>query len=192
MLTTEIRPIDHFKELVATAIRHQKVRTNEMAEFYLSSLLADYVFSEKISSEPLAITYFKALSSGREAQARLMRQLGDISLFTSGFFSDSLKRKVVDIDYYISMGVTSYSYVASLHKEHGTESPMTSLFSELAGKFNAFVDVLTEVSEKSRLTSSKDILRVYERWLRTKSRQAERILRELGIEPYRVDTRTLQ
>ncbi|MBI4948974.1 MAG: hypothetical protein HY955_02380 [Deltaproteobacteria bacterium] len=90
------------------------------------------------------------------------------------------------------MGVTSYSYVATLHKEHGSEIPMTSLFSELAGKFNVFVDVLTEVSEKSRLTSSKDILRVYERWLRTKSRQAERILRELGIEPYRVDTRTLQ
>ncbi|MBI5643732.1 MAG: hypothetical protein HY954_09700 [Deltaproteobacteria bacterium] len=191
-MLTEVKPIEHFKDLVSSAIKHQKIQTNEMAEFYLSSLLANFIFTEKLSSEPLAITYIKALGSGKEVQIRHMKQLGDLSLFTSGFFSDSLKRKIVDIDYYMSMGISSYSYVASIHKEGRSASPLSALFSELAEKFGLFVDVLTEVSEKSRLTSSKDILRVYERWLRTKSAQAERMLRELGIEPHNVSTSTLQ
>ncbi|MDO8426009.1 MAG: hypothetical protein Q7T24_00670 [Deltaproteobacteria bacterium] len=189
-MLTDIKPIEHFKDLVGTAIKRQKVNTNELAEFYLSSLLANFILSERLSPEPLAITYIKALGAGRAAQLRQMRQLGDLSLFTSGFFSDSLKRKTVDLDYYMAMGASSYSYVAAIHKEDNTA--LASLFLELASKFSAFVDVLTEVSERSRLTSSKDILRVYERWLRTKSKHAERLLRDLGIEPYKVSTKTLQ
>lgn len=191
-MLTEIRPIEHFKELVNTAIKHQKVQTNELAEFYLSSLLTDFVFAaEKLPSEPLAITYLKALGESREVQARQLKQLGDVSLFTSGFFSDSLKRKIVDVDYYMAMGSASYGYLARLHREDSS-GQIPSLFNELSAKFSAFVDVLVEVSERSRLTSSKDILRIYERWLRTKSSQAERLLRSMGIEPMKVSTRPIQ
>lgn len=191
-MLTEIKPIEHFKDLVTDAIKRQRVETNEMAEFYLSSLLASHIFSERLSGEPLAIQYLKALGSGRALKAHLLKELGDISLFTSGFFSDSLKRRVVDIDYYIDMGVNSYRGVAYLHGEDLNNRNITQLFSELAVKFRSFVDVLTEVSERCRLTSSKDVLRVYERWLRTKSRHAERLLRDLGIEPLEVSTRPIQ
>lgn len=190
-MLTEMKPIDHFKGLVREAIKHQKVQTNELAEFYLSSLLAEFVTSDKLTSEPLAITYLKALGVGRELQARMMKQLGDFSLFTSGFLSDSLKRKVVDIDYYMAMGTTSYNYLAHIHKEDRSLKGVAALFSELAAKFGTFMDVLTEVSERSRLTTSSDVLRVYERWLRTKSRQAERMLREMGIEPHKVTTKAI-
>ncbi len=189
-MLTDMKPIEHFKDLVGTAIKRQKVATNELAEFYLSSLLVNFILSDRLNPEPLAITYIKAMGAGRQLQLQQMRQLGDLSLFTSGFFSDSLKRKVVDLDYYMAMGVSSYSYVATIHREDN--AALAALFSELASKFNAFVDVLTEVSEKSRLTSSRDILRIYERWLRTKSKHAERMLRDLGIEPFHVSTKTLQ
>lgn len=190
-MLTKIRPIEHFKELVNTAIRRQRVKTNALAEFYLSSLLNDFVFSAgKLPDEPLAITYLKALGSSKEVQARLLKQLGDVSLFTSGFFSDSLKRKIVDVDYYMAMGSASYGYLAHLHREDAS-GQIPLLFNELSRKFPSFVDVLIEVSETSRLTSSKDVLRIYERWLRTKSRQAERLLRDMGIEPMQVTTRPI-
>ncbi|MBI5810676.1 MAG: hypothetical protein HZB21_05770, partial [Deltaproteobacteria bacterium] len=118
--------------------------------------------------------------------------LGDISLFTSGFFSDSLKRKIVDMDYYISMGASAYASLAAMHKDERGAALMAGLFAELSDKFKVFVDVLAEVSEITSLTSSKDVLRVYERWLRTKSKRAERTLRALGIEPLEVSTKTLQ
>ena len=188
-MLTELKPIEHFKELVATAIRAQKVKTNELAEHYLCTLLTSFVTSENLASEPLAVTYIRALNAEKTIQLRLMKQLGDIALFTSGFFSDSLSRKIVDIDYYILMGTASYGWLALMHGEGKSPDSVNALFSELSGKFTAFVDVLTEVSDKSRLTSSKDILRVYERWLRTKSKQAEKLLRGLGIDPLVVSTK---
>lgn len=190
-MLTSMRPIEHFKEMVAEAIEHQKIKTNESAEFYLSTLLSDFLQRERLSDEPLAVTYIRALGAARDMQIHLLKQLGDVSLFTSGFFSDSLKRKIVDVDYYISMGEASYGYLASIHKERSGRKDVSVLYSELAAKFKLFVDVLAEVSERSRLTSSRDILRVYERWLRTKSRQAEKILRDLGIEPVAVSTNPL-
>lgn len=190
-MVTGINTIEHFKEMVTLAIKRQKVRTNETAEFYLSSLLASFVTSERLLDEPLATAYLKAMGAAREVQFQQMRQLGDVSLFISGFFSDSLKRKIVDIDYYMAMGSASYGFVASMHKSD-RNGHVSGLFDELARKFAAFVDVLTEVSERSRLTSSVDILRIYERWLRTRSRLAEKVLREMGIEPQDASTRSLQ
>lgn len=183
-MVTGVKPIEHFKELVSEALQHQKVITNELAEYYLSSLLASFTTSDKTIDEPLAVAYLKAMGSSRDVQLRQMRDIGDISLFTSGFFSDSLSRKIVDIDYYMSMGSSCYGYVASIDRNEGVRE----LFGELAAKFAAFVDVLNEVSERSALTSSKDVLRVYERWLRTKSAFAEKKLRSMGIEP--LDTGT--
>jgi hypothetical protein len=43
--------------------------------------------------------------------------------------------------------------------------------------------VLNEVSERSHLSSDKDVLRLYEIWMRTGSKRRESQLRKLGIEP---------
>jgi hypothetical protein len=57
------------------------------------------------------------------------------------------------------------------------------VFDELAGKFPACVDVLGEVSERSALTSNSDMLRLHEKWLRTRSRRTGDLLAERGIVP---------
>lgn len=185
-MLTETRPIEHFREMVSNAIARQRVRASEEAEFYLSNLLTEFVDSEAFNAatdEPLATALLKSLEAGLYEQAVILRKLGDSSLFVSGFFSDSLVRKLVDIDYYIGVGSMAYGRLAENSKER--TSP---LFGELSDKFVKLVDVLAEVSERSRLTSAKDILRLYERWLRTGSLRTVRLLRELGIEPVAVTT----
>ena len=191
-MLTRITPIEHFKGLVTEAIRNQHVATDHTTEFYLSRLLTDFVDSSKLTTEPLAITYVKALEADYESAAQLLKELGDISLFTSGFFSDSLTRKVMDVDYYIAMGALSYDRLASIHNGTEVERPLGTLFSELALKFKLFVEVLSEVSERCQLTSNTDILRIYERWLKTKSSRTKGLLRELGIEPQDISTDLLQ
>ena len=47
----------------------------------------------------------------------------------------------------------------------------------------AFVDVLGEVSERTSLSSNSDVLRLYERWLRTRSRRSGDLLAARGIVP---------
>ncbi len=183
----EIRPIEHFKEMVSKAIARQGVRASREAEFYLSNLLSEFVDCEKLSNsieEPMALTFLKSLEGGGFfEQAVILRRLGDSSLFVSGFFPDSFTRKLIDIDYYIGVGSTAYRRLAE-----NSEENTSPIFGELSYKFVKLVDVLAEVSERSRLTSSKDILRLYERWLRTGSPHTTELLRELGIEPVSVTT----
>jgi hypothetical protein len=57
------------------------------------------------------------------------------------------------------------------------------VFAELAAKFQRLVDALNDVSEMSWQNSDRDVLRLYETWLRTGSPRAHALLRELGVDP---------
>ena len=67
------------------------------------------------------------------------------------------------------------------------------LFHELATKFVIYVDLLGEISENCRLATDIGVLRLYEKWLRTKSSRNAKQLADHGIIPDpSLDTRFLQ
>jgi len=174
--------VEFFKELVDGALAHQRLAANELTAFYVVRLLANFV--ERPSSgdgdhtEPLAVRLAQALEAGGARQRASLKNIGDVSLFVSGFFSDSLNRKVVDLDYYVGIG--GYAYTALSRIEGDTFSPV---FAELAAKFVGFVDVLAEVSERTSCASNADLLRLYEKWLRTGSKRSGQLLVERGVVP---------
>jgi hypothetical protein len=96
----------------------------------------------------------------------------------SGFFSDSFRRRLVDVDYYVSMG--EYAYGSLGRRE---EDAFSEVFTELARKFVGFTDVLADISERTALGSHTDVLRLYEKWLRTGSERDGQRLIERGILP---------
>ncbi len=96
----------------------------------------------------------------------------------SGFFPDSFHRKAVDVDYYVSMGEYAYGSLSRRDTDAFGE-----VFSELARKFVAYMDVLSDVSEHSGIRSSMDVLRLYEKWLRTGSARDGQRLIDRGIVP---------
>ena len=174
----------YFKDMLEEAFRNQKVKTDTIVEFYLVNLLAEFITTEKIkrfSEEPIVMIMDRAFNSGFYEQRVLLKEIGDVTLYVSGFFSDSFKRKLVDVDYYSEMGSHAYQCLANLTRD--TRTILYDLYSELASKFKAFVDILVEVSERCLLTSHKDILRIYERWLRMRTKRNEELLRKLGIDP---------
>ena len=171
--------VAYFKELVDGAIAHQRIEAGELTAFYVVHLLAGFLQRPADEDDaPLAFRLARALEAGGTRQRASLRQIGDLSLFISGFFSDSLRRKLVDVDYYASIGGTAY--MALSRHEADTLSPV---FAELARKFVGFVDVLSEVSERTCCTSDADLLRLYERWLRTGSSRSGRLLLERGVVP---------
>jgi len=174
-------PAEYFKELVETAMNHQHVAVHDLTAFYLVNLLTGFVHFDRspaASDEPLGCRFVRALQAGGSRQRDGLREVGDLSLFISGFYSDSLNRSVVDIDYYMQLGERAYATLARQHNP-----ALGDVFDELAGKFSACVDVLGEVSERSALTSNTDVLRLYEKWLRTGSRRSGDLLVERGIVP---------
>ena len=176
-------PMEYFKALVEGALQHQRVASSQDATFYIVNLLAGFVSShqgdqEPLTHEPLALRLAKAMQTGGAQQREGLRRVGDVSLFISGFFADSLNRRLVDIDYYIALG--GYAY-GSLGRRD--EDVCADIFAELAEKFVSYVDVLAEVSERSSINSNAELLRLYEKWLRTGSRRNGELLVERGIVP---------
>jgi hypothetical protein len=175
-------PTEYFRELVESAMQNQRVSENELTSFYVVNLLAAFVHLDRSPAagedEPLGVRLARAMQTAGIEQRDGLRKVGDLSLFISGFFSDSLNRTLVDVDYYIQLGEYAYGSLA----RHGDEA-LGEVFDELAGKFAVFVDILGEVSERTALTSNADVLRLYEKWLRTKSRRSGDLLAARGIVP---------
>lgn len=172
--------VAYFKELVDGAIAHQRIEAGELTAFYVVHLLAGFLRRPADDDDtPIAVRLAQALEAGGVRQRVSLRQIGDHSLFISGFFSDSLRRRLVDVDYYVSIG--GMAYTALSRHEADAFSPV---FAELATKFVGFVDVLSEVSERTGCAASNaDLLGLYEKWLGTGSARNGQRLLERGVFP---------
>jgi hypothetical protein len=170
---------EYFKELVEGALAHQRIAAGELTSFYVVNLLTGFLQRPAEEDQtPLALRLAEALDAAGVRQRTSLKQIGDFSLFISGFFADSLNRKLVDVDYYAKIGGTAYTALSRY--ETDTFSPV---FAELAENFVRFADVLSEVSERASCGSNADLLRLYERWLKTGSRRSGQLLAERGVVP---------
>ena len=188
-LTLIARPEAYFHELVTTALGNQRVQTQPETEFYLVNLLNQFMSADNLYSRdseghlkeaPVALMVKEAIDEpSPESQRLLFRHVGDVCLYVAGFFHESISRKLVDLDYYINMGGTAYMRVA----ERADPPSFRDVYAELSKKFGTFVSVLGEVSEKTTPRTEKDLLRMYERWVATKSDRLAKTLQSEGILP---------
>lgn len=133
----------------------------------------------------LAEMHLGAASAPRHEALRLYRHLGDHALTVAGYFSESLRSKAVGVRYYTEMGEAAYFAVADLgptgHLAAGHADPWQATFLELAHRFRECLALLSEIAERDQAEGTHDIVRIYERWLETRSVYAARRLAELGV-----------
>jgi Mor family transcriptional regulator len=178
---------DFFSEIVSDAFERRRLKTFPQVKGYLVGLLEFYVpasnlFDECDSSgrrvqETLAETLLKAQSSEPMVRIELLKKLGDRSLYISGFFGDSLQRKLVDIDYYADMGGMAYGSLA----ETVREDTLSKVYREFSFRFLEFAEVLTYISSRAKLHNEENIMRLYETYARTGSDLAREKLIEKGL-----------
>jgi hypothetical protein len=170
---------EYFKELVEGALARQRIPAGELTSFYVVNLLTGFLQRPADEDDaPLAFRLAEALDAAGTRQRTSLKQIGDLSLFMSGFFADSFQRRVVDVDYYVSIGGTAYTVLSRVETD-----TFSSVFAELADNFVGFVDVLSEVSERASCSSNADLLRLYGRWLKTGSPRCGQLLIERGVVP---------
>ena len=183
---------EFFRDSVHDALVRQQVGVDDHTEHYVVNLLTMFARSEALFEptpdgprlKPLALMLAEAASApSSEQRRRTLQRLGDVSLFVAGFLSHGFARKLVDVDYHIAMGGRAYGTLA----EHGGAGArgraLAGVFAEMAAKFQRLVDALNEVSEMSWRNTDRDVLRLYEVWLKTGSPRAHALLRELGVSP---------
>ena len=123
-----LTPEQHFSEAVREACKNRQIRAVPVVEVYLVQLLRHYLDSRNFHHslqddrqekphETFAEMYLQALNSEGSRRHELMRSVADRSLYLTGFFGDSLHRKIVDIDYYSSIGSAAYSNLHAWTKE---------------------------------------------------------------------------
>ncbi|NNE38486.1 MAG: hypothetical protein HKN08_09290 [Gammaproteobacteria bacterium] len=190
-LITDIDAREFFHGALEDALQNQAIAVSGETVVYLGNLLttfikSDYLFEhteDGMMLKPLAMHYQDAVEAKTLKQRFiLLRRLGDVSLFISGMYSQSLNRGLVDIDYYIAMGGNAYSYLSETGKTNITDGLKVAFF-ELASRFTDMINVLSEVSEASNLSSNFDVLRMYELWQKTGSSRIADKLKQTGIQP---------
>jgi hypothetical protein len=180
---------EFFKLLLEEVIQRQRVSLAEVTEFYVVNLLSEFAAAEKLftqefdgrkETEPLALLYTRALQQDRDQRIRTLRQLGDQSLYTAGFFQQSLADRVVGPDYYMQMGRKAYAAIVDL----APSSSFSHVYMELDQKFTTLVEVLKEIAARGQVASGpQGQMQVFERWAKTGDQHLESVLIDAGMLP---------
>jgi hypothetical protein len=159
---------EYFRDSVEQAMDRQQVDADDQTACYVVNLLTLFARSE---------AFFDQSENGPE-----LRPVALVLADAVDAGADGLTSKLVGIDYYVRMGGAAYGTLADNIRGSIRGRAIGNVFTELAEKFSAFVDVLSDIRDAAG-TSHTDVLRLYESWQQTGSRRAANILRSLGIEP---------
>jgi hypothetical protein len=182
---------EYFRDALHGALESQRLSVEDQTEHYVVNLLTLFARSEALFEQtpegtrlkPLVVMLAEALEARCAGDRnRGLQRLGDVSLFVAGFFAQSFARKLIDIDYHIAMGGRAYAVLAET-LSRGKGRVLGNVFAELSEKFQPMVDALNELAETAYTHSDKDILRLYEIWLKTGSRRSYALLKRLGVDP---------
>lgn len=179
--------VEYFKKQIDGGVEKHSLTLAEDTKFYVVNMLSDFYRTDKLYEKdgfgyeeaPLAELLSEALKSQkRDLQVNNLRKIGDRSLYISGCFQENLKNKLVNFDYYASMGIFAYRQLSNLIRTYNENLSLT--YNELHLNFLLLVDMLDEIFS-SHLHSNKELLKIYERWLTTSKDSYAKILSDYDI-----------
>jgi hypothetical protein len=193
MTIVAAQSVSHFfGDVVEDSIRLRGIEATDGATRYLVALLADYAHPDRRAGEalerPMTLLFDEALRAPDPAERfERLRTLGDGVLYGCGFFGDHFEARGVDPKYLHGLGTRAYGAVSSMLRR-GSDDSSPDLFAELAHKFDVFVAVLGDVADTTTAMgtqTSRGLLKVYERWLKTGSDRLASALTSHGVIPTR-------
>lgn len=126
---------------------------------YLINLLCFYINAERLfeksaaeskSYEKTLVEWYKiSEKSNKQEKLHIFKKIGDFSLYLSGFFRESLKKKLVHLSYYKEMGQTAYHYVGQSYPTR------LNVFKELSIEFSNISEILFSLQKKSSLKNQE-------------------------------------
>jgi hypothetical protein len=173
---------DFFEVAVSDAMKSRGVQASDGARSYVVGLLTDLAKPgspiERTLERPLTLLLDEALHTTELGERfERLRTLGDGVLYSSGFFADHFEARGVDSSYLIGIGRTAYNSAGALimtgsSRDMSEDASRIDIFAELASGFASFVAVIGEVANAtiaSGVATSRGLLKLYERWLKTRS-----------------------
>ena len=178
---------EFFRDEITGARDGLGIELEECVEYYLVNLLCDYSTSSERplpGDEPLAFLYKRALEAeDRADRIQHLRDLGDVALYSAGFFTEKIQSSMVDVDYYVSMGCNAYCGLADLVGGQRNGEGMALMYSSLGSDFPVLVGLLNYVEESYLASggSEKNLMKLYSRWLKTGRPRLYQLLLDKGF-----------
>jgi hypothetical protein len=187
MLVANMR--EYFRETLQRTLQKQGLALTDTAQVYVVNLLTEFARSENVFAGTERGERFgfvdllqRAQDSEPQEALRIYKHMGDSSLYLTGFFSESVERSSVPVDYYVSMGGSAYDAVARLMRP--TAATSSALFSELASRFEELVELLCAMSlhgDQSRKLDDGRVLGLVDRYRRSGRKEVLDALKSQGI-----------
>ncbi|MEZ4462038.1 MAG: hypothetical protein R3E66_20430 [bacterium] len=152
-----------FREELVIALKETGTQTSEETEAYLVHMLDGF---GKLTPEvapalgfdrPTAHMLQEAMEAQGDRRIEIYRRLGDVSLYSCGFFEAKLKRTTVGTQYYHSVGRTAYKSLSTMMAFKQPGGAFDGIFTELSEKFDEVVSALRVLSGRG-IGSSIDVL----------------------------------
>ncbi len=182
-----------FVDEIESAEEKLKFKLNAHSKLYLLHLLkhlshgGDFFYTEIVKDKPLGVVLLEALHKNIFERIRDLKVVGDLSLIFSGLYPEFLTRRLVDIDYFISLGRKSYHLLSDTYSSYKTKQELFVLYSQLVEDFIKLIEVLTEISHELSFLDETDIPKAFSRWQKTRVRRYLEILSEKKVIP--IDSR---
>lgn len=176
--------MEMFKELVDTAVTDQDLCTSMDCQFYLVRLLDCFVRPDgpygdvgHRPEQPLGPMLLAAEQTDGVERFSMLRTVGDLALFLTGFFYGSLERRNVTADYYSRVGGTAYVRASEVCRPRS----QADVFTELAEHFVAFTLVLHQVARHCAAARRPDLLGLHDTLRDHRDDHTEALLRLYGV-----------
>lgn len=188
-------PQEFFHKELMSILRSNNLFLSQDIEYYIVNLLCTYITPEVLClkdgdynplTTPLAILFEKAVEAPPDEKFKILKSVGDTSLYVSGFFQDSFNKKTFSLEYFINLGINAYLNVSNLSTFPTRNS---KVYSKLADKFPDLVEIVATLSDKLGEPKNIDILTIYERWNENKSERLLKKLTNQGIIPIQKNPR---
>ncbi|MCX8083445.1 MAG: hypothetical protein N3C60_00785 [Calditerrivibrio sp.] len=176
-------------DIVTENERKASLQLNEYAKLYLMTIMKnliekeDFFYKNIINDDALGEAFMKAFAKDLFGKIQTIKAVGDLCLIYSGLFPDKLNRKLVDIDYFIKLGQVSFLTLYRIYNHIDTLSDIKNLYLNVYKEFLKITSVLMEIAKSFRLIDEENILKIYERWQKTKINALYNILKAKNIIP---------
>ncbi len=134
-----------FTDLICTSIEKQDLKISPLVESHIVGVVSSFTTATHVVKESIYLNALirKAFDSSGRMRTEYLRTAGDVALFVSGIFPDSLESRHTwfNLGDYIDIGQKAYDNIN------------TAIFDELAVKFPEVVEMLNDVSIRINLAS---------------------------------------
>lgn len=185
----------YFRDVIEDTAKGSARPPDPVMSEYVLGLLTETALAgspiERTVGAPLALQLAEALQAARAVRFERLRKLGDGVLLLGGLYQPHLVRSGLDDGYVVRIGKRAYGLAASLMPGPSTlnlsleaPSPQPDVLAELASSFTDLMHFLRNVADTMAIRAmrtSKDMVRLLERWLESRSDYLGRLLKAEGI-----------